>query len=152
MQQLRNFDGSNKMKNKIITIILALIISANLANATNITAQTSINISKGTYTRTYHLIQTTQGLSSEIAVSGPQNITTNVIALNMGSVVNPGIAWFKNLSVSNAVQIGTGTSTTFRAFINLNAGQVCYVWLSTNSITAKAIGGDVILDYFIQSR
>jgi len=138
-----------KLKFAIVILMSALTF---IAEATNITAQASINISKSSYVRTYHLIQTTQGLSSEIAVSGPQSITTNVTALNMGSVVNPGIAWFKNLSSSYSIEIGTGTNGEFRPFLNLSTGQVCFVWLSTNAITAKSIGGSATLDYFIQSR
>jgi len=140
-----------KRKTVVIAGCMSLFLVA-VAVASNITAQATIRVQKGDYNRSYTLTQDSQTLTSELAVSGPQTITTNPTALNLGGTSTKGIAWFRNLDASNYVEVGTGTGVSFVAFLKLEAGQACYVWLATNAPYAKADTASVLLDYWIQSR
>jgi hypothetical protein len=104
-------------------------------------------------------------VSGDGVIENVQLVGTNAggDALVLGSVTNPGFAYFKNLNAvsvrtngvsTNLIQVGAyDVNTNFVAFIRLDTNQSATVWLDTSAPRARATGtNSVKLDYAIMDR
>lgn len=89
--------------------------------------------------------------TSTIAIGGIQNIATSPEAFAMGEVSSAGFAFFRNLGPTNYVDIGTGTGTSFSAFVKLKAGEAAILRLATNAPTGRSNTAAVNVQYKILS-
>lgn len=79
--------------------------------------------------------------ASPIAAGTVQSIgtSTNCEFVALGDVTTAGLTWFRNMDSTNYIDIGTGTGTSFVAFIRLGPGKPALCWLHpTNAPSAKA--------------
>ena len=93
----------------------------------------------------------TATLTGNNATGGVQTISTTAGTLTMGSVTTAGYGYFRNIDGTNAVELGTGT-TTFVAFAKLKAGEAAIMRLGTNAPSARASTAQtssVNLQYYI---
>ena len=81
-------------------------------------------------------------------IDNVQNIGTTAEALGVGDVGTAGWAYFKNLDLTNYVEIGRDISG-FQAFIKLLPGEACVVRLGTSAPYAKANTAAIDLKYVI---
>jgi hypothetical protein len=87
-------------------------------------------------------------MSGSVSTGGSQAIGTNAEVLQMNDVSTAGYAFFRNLSTTNFLELGTGT-TTFVAFAKLKAGEAACLRLSTSAPSARANTAPVNLQYYI---
>ena len=111
----------------------------------------ALNIAKGSYIRQFDRNRESDLLAVAPGVAGPQRIGTIAEPVIMGDVVDAGIAWFQNVGETE-IQVGPNTSP-FVPFLRIPAGQTCGpLWLGSDDPLAVSIGGNGLLDYFIQDR
>ena len=111
----------------------------------------ALNIAKGSYIRQFDRNRESDLLAVAPGVAGPQRIGTIAEPVIMGDVVDAGIAWFQNVGETE-IQVGPNTSP-FVPFLSIPAGQTCGpLWLGSDDPLAVSIGGNGLLDYFIQDR
>jgi hypothetical protein len=91
--------------------------------------------------------QITQGLVRNVAAVPA---VWSGSALDLGSVVSPGMAVFSNLDTANFVEIGMSVSGNFHAFLKLEAGQQAGpMFLSNMPLYARANTSPVNLFYIL---
>jgi len=123
--------------------------------AGSIKYNSSMVLVNGTLNDTYNTsgltaVQTTQGLVRNIQTLLSASVQGD--ALDLGSVVTPGMAMFSNLEVSpgNFCEIGVQVTGTFYPFLKLLAGQQSGpLILGAAAIYGRANTGNVKLFYII---
>lgn len=89
---------------------------------------------------------------------GAQSLTTSATALNvanLGISQDAGVAYFRNLSSDQTIEIGETISATFYPWMRLLPGEAWFLRLSqrypTNDLRAKTLSGTATLQYRIFS-
>jgi hypothetical protein len=119
--------------------------------ANEITGNFNLRIGRGSYVRQFD--RNIEAALPAVApgIAGPQRIGTIAEPVIMGDVVDAGIAWFQNVGTTE-IRVGPNTSP-FVPFLSIPAGQTCGpLWLGSDDPLAVSIGGNGLLDYFIQDR
>ena len=139
---------------RLLAVIGAAALLAALCMAADITANLTLKVDKG-----YLQSQDTVTISASITnatpnvAGGSATIPTNTIgtALSIGNVVTNGWAWFRNLALTNYVEIGVqDANTNFLPLLRLNAGDVAVMRIAQGVTPyARANIGSVVLFYHI---
>ena len=119
--------------------------------AGEIQASGIIQVSSGNFTHFKQLTQDNQDLDTNVASGGIIQATSTPEEIPLIDVVNPGWAYFRNLSATIAVEIGVDASG-FEAFLRLLPGQIAGPMPLGASPYVAADSGTVELEYYILER
>lgn len=119
--------------------------------ANEIKYQLSLTATKGFMSVANQTAILSADMTGDPVASGVQSIGTTAVAIGIGGVTTAGFSFFRNLSTTNFVEIGTGTGGSFVSFAKLKAGESAIIRLGTNAPTARANTAAINLQYVILS-
>lgn len=136
------------------TCILGILLMATGAwAASEITANLTLKVTKGSLDVTRTAAQTLNVTANAPNVAGfTQLVNTNTAgtALTLGDVSTNGVAWFRNLSTNNYIEIGVQTTGVFYPLMRLNYGEAWTTRLAQGVTPyARANTADVVLEKLI---
>ena len=118
--------------------------------ATELTATISISHTANGVDFAETIVSSTEDLTGNGITAGVMSVTTAALAVPLGGVTTPGVAYFKNLNATNYIEIGWDDSG-FVAASKLLPGQVALIPL-INAPWAKANTGACLMQYRILER
>ena len=141
------------MKSKLATLAFFLALAAFAADE----LQQSIGwtYSKNGRKRTLAAVTEKYDIAGNAIIENVQSIATNGPgeALILGDVSTPGWSYFRNLDLTNYVEIGCwDVSSNLVVFLKLQAGESMPAFLGCSAPRARANSKAVKLDYVISDR